>query len=65
VRYSDLIPGTRVEILHPRYAAGRTGVVLAPEALVGRQVSDRWIVQVEAADDLVLSLKATEFRILA
>jgi len=55
--------GTRVKILQPTYVAGRIGVILTQEELVGRQVTDRWIVQVEA-EDVLLSLTPGEFHIL-
>ncbi|WAL62107.1 hypothetical protein [Thermocoleostomius sinensis] len=56
--------GNRVEILQPLYVSGRIGIILAPEELVGRQPTDRWIIQVES-DDVLLSLNPTEFRLLS
>lgn len=56
--------GNRVEILQPTYVSGRIGIILAPEELIGRQSTDRWIVQVES-DEILLSLNPSEFRLIS
>ncbi|MBW4655376.1 MAG: hypothetical protein KME20_20415 [Kaiparowitsia implicata GSE-PSE-MK54-09C] len=53
--------GDAVLILYPAYAAGRMGVICGREDESLDPLCDRWLVQ---ADDLILSLYPSEFRIL-
>jgi len=56
--------GNRVLILLPAYVSGKIGVVCAREVLSDGQLTQRWLIRVNA-ENIVVSLTQDEFQVLS
>lgn len=52
-------------ILRPFYVAGKVGVVRGRESHSDSQASNRWLIQVEDEENIVVSLKSNEFEVIS
>jgi hypothetical protein len=61
--YRQLLISQKVLILHPKYLAGKVGIVYDEEFLLEGESQKRWLIQVDS-ENILVSLDLNEFLVL-